>query len=132
MGTWNRSRNRGNFHGAIKATGLGRIKRDDLCRALVDDLNDVVRVPCALVGHPGCIDGTSHLGETRNPFDRLLEIDEIEPLHTPIGAVPNCRARIMGHLAPSVRSGCSNSRRKAAAFVRWHEPDDARVSSPDL
>src|SRR4029450_4415498 len=22
--------------------------------------------------------------------------------------------------------------RKAAAFVRWHEPDDARVSSPDL
>jgi hypothetical protein len=26
----------------------------------------------------------------------------------------------------------SLSRRKAAAFVRWHEPDDARVSSPDL
>ena len=23
-------------------------------------------------------------------------------------------------------------RRKAAGFVRWHEPDDARVSSPDL
>jgi hypothetical protein len=22
--------------------------------------------------------------------------------------------------------------RKAAAFKRWHEPDDARVSSPDL
>jgi hypothetical protein len=22
--------------------------------------------------------------------------------------------------------------RKAAAFVRWHEPDDTRVSSPDL
>ena len=22
--------------------------------------------------------------------------------------------------------------RKAAAFVRWHEPDDARVSCPDL
>ena len=22
--------------------------------------------------------------------------------------------------------------RKAAAFMRWHEPDDARVSSPDL
>jgi hypothetical protein len=22
--------------------------------------------------------------------------------------------------------------RKAAAFNRWHEPDDARVSSPDL
>src|SRR2546422_10386697 len=25
-----------------------------------------------------------------------------------------------------------NSRRKAAAFVRWHEPDDARGSSPDV
>ena len=24
------------------------------------------------------------------------------------------------------------SQRKAAAFARWHEPDDARVSSPDL
>ena len=22
--------------------------------------------------------------------------------------------------------------RKAAAFMRWHEPDDARVSSPDV
>jgi len=22
--------------------------------------------------------------------------------------------------------------RKAAAFARWHEPDDARVSSPDV
>src|SRR5712691_2060772 len=24
------------------------------------------------------------------------------------------------------------AKRKAAAFARWHEPDDARVSSPDL
>src|ERR1700680_3764733 len=24
------------------------------------------------------------------------------------------------------------AQRKAAAFIRWHEPDDARVSSPDL
>src|SRR6266508_2544177 len=24
------------------------------------------------------------------------------------------------------------AQRKAAAFARWHEPDDARVSSPDL
>ena len=24
------------------------------------------------------------------------------------------------------------AQRKAAAFNRWHEPDDARVSSPDL
>src|SRR5262249_51986921 len=26
----------------------------------------------------------------------------------------------------------SNPQRGAAAFVRWHEPDDARVSRPDL
>jgi hypothetical protein len=26
----------------------------------------------------------------------------------------------------------SHSQRKTAVFVRWHEPDDARVSSPDL
>jgi hypothetical protein len=25
-----------------------------------------------------------------------------------------------------------NVQRKAAAFMRWHEPDDARVSRPDL
>src|SRR5215831_10291468 len=25
-----------------------------------------------------------------------------------------------------------DDQRKAAAFKRWHEPDDARVSSPDL
>src|SRR6266404_6229375 len=33
---------------------------------------------------------------------------------------------------PTGNRKSSNSRRKAAAFVRWHEPDDARVSSPDL
>ena len=33
---------------------------------------------------------------------------------------------------PTGNRRSSNSRRKAAAFVRWHEPDDARVSSPDL
>ena len=31
---------------------------------------------------------------------------------------------------PTGNRRSSNSRRKAAAFVRWHEPDDARVSSP--
>ena len=32
----------------------------------------------------------------------------------------------------TIRSGKNRtaSRRKAAAFARWHEPDDARVSSP--
>src|SRR6516164_6999277 len=33
---------------------------------------------------------------------------------------------------PTGNRKSSNSQRKAAAFVRWHEPDDARVSSPDL
>ena len=33
---------------------------------------------------------------------------------------------------PTGNRRSSNSRRKAAAFRRWHEPDDARVSCPDL
>ena len=33
---------------------------------------------------------------------------------------------------PTGNRRSSNSRREAAAFVRWHEPDDARVSSPNL
>ena len=33
---------------------------------------------------------------------------------------------------PTGNRRSSKSQRKAAAFVRWHEPDDARVSSPDL
>ena len=33
---------------------------------------------------------------------------------------------------PTGNRRSSKSRRKAAAFVRWHEPDDARVSSPDV
>ena len=33
---------------------------------------------------------------------------------------------------PTGNRRSSNSQRKAAAFVRWQEPDDARVSSPDL
>jgi hypothetical protein len=33
---------------------------------------------------------------------------------------------------PTGNRRSSNSRRKAAAFARWHEPDDARVSSPDV
>ena len=33
---------------------------------------------------------------------------------------------------PTGNRRSSNSQRKAAACERWHEPDDARVSSPDL
>ena len=42
-----------------------------------------------------------------------------------------------GHLAGSTGVGSNRHQEepdvqwKAAAFVRWHEPDDARVSSPD-
>src|SRR3981081_350208 len=36
-------------------------------------------------------------------------------------------------LGPTGGAGRSPKvQRKAAAFARWHEPDDARVSSPDL
>ena len=36
-------------------------------------------------------------------------------------------------LGPTGYAGRSPKvQRKAAAFMRWHEPDDARVSSPDL
>jgi hypothetical protein len=31
---------------------------------------------------------------------------------------------------PTGNGRSSNSRRKAAAFARWHEPDDTRVSHP--
>src|SRR6267378_5724676 len=44
-------------------------------------------------------------------------------------------AKGAGHRRGSEPTGngrSSNSRWEAAAFVRWHEPDDARVSSPDL
>ena len=37
----------------------------------------------------------------------------------------------VGH-GPTGNRRSSNSQRKAAAFVRRHEPDDARVSSPDV
>ena len=39
---------------------------------------------------------------------------------------------IAAELGPTGLSGRSPTvQRKAAAFVRWHEPDDARVSSPE-
>ena len=40
---------------------------------------------------------------------------------------------IVVELGPTGHAGRSPpAQRKAAAFVRWHEPDDARVSCPDL
>ena len=44
------------------------------------------------------------------------------------------RGRVIAvELGPTGGTGRSPKvQRKAAAFARWHEPDDARVSSPDL
>src|SRR6202022_1110135 len=44
------------------------------------------------------------------------------------------RGRVIAvELGPTGGAGRSpKAQRKAAAFARWHEPDDARVSSPDL
>src|SRR5258707_2646798 len=44
------------------------------------------------------------------------------------------RGRVIAvELGPTGGAGRSPKvQRKAAAFARWHEPDDARVSSPDL
>src|SRR4030081_3861923 len=44
------------------------------------------------------------------------------------------RGRVIA-VEPGPTGGAGRSpkvQRKAAAFARWHEPDDARVSSPDL
>ena len=43
------------------------------------------------------------------------------------------RGRVIGVGSGPTGNGRSPTiQRKAAAFDRWHEPDDARVSSPDL
>jgi hypothetical protein len=42
------------------------------------------------------------------------------------------RGRVIAVGAGQPATGGAQLQRKAAAFVRWHEPDDARVSRPDL
>src|SRR5579871_2590068 len=74
-------RNRRYLHGAIEPTGLGGVDRDDLCRALLDDLNHVVRIPGALIGHHRHIDRTRDLCQPLDTFHGLLEIDQIALLH---------------------------------------------------
>src|SRR5262249_7588493 len=73
------------FHGMIEATGLGGVERDNLCCAFLDDLDHVVRVPCAFVGHDGNVDRPRHFREPLDALNRLLEIKEIVSLHTPEG-----------------------------------------------
>ena len=65
---------RGDLHGAIKPAGLGRVDRDDLGGALLDDLDHVVRVPGELVGHHRRVDGARHFGDALDALDRLLDI----------------------------------------------------------
>ena len=42
------------------------------------------------------------------------------------------RGRVIDDESGQLATGGAEAQRKAAAFNRWHEPDDARVSSPDL
>jgi hypothetical protein len=42
------------------------------------------------------------------------------------------RGRVIDDESGQLATGGAKLQRKAAAFNRWHEPDDARVSSPDL
>src|SRR5215510_15879301 len=50
----------------------------------------------------------------------------------PVMGLEQRRRVIAVDLGQPVRREEPFVQRKAAAFVRWHEPDDARVSSPDL
>src|SRR5262245_35751932 len=80
------ARHRGDLHGAVEAAGLGGVDRYDLRRALLDDFDHVMRVPRAFIRHHRRVDRARDLGQARDAFDRLLEIDEIAALHAPIGA----------------------------------------------
>src|ERR1700686_2048873 len=42
------------------------------------------------------------------------------------------RGRVIDDESGQLATGGPEAQRKPAAFNRWHEPDDARVSSPDL
>ena len=42
------------------------------------------------------------------------------------------RGQVIDDESGQLATGGAEAQRKAAAFNRWHEPDDARVSSPDL
>jgi Uma2 family endonuclease len=55
-------------------------------RPFLDDLEHVMGVPRALVGHYRRIDGARHLGEALDAFNRLLEIGDGCPRHAAEGA----------------------------------------------
>ena len=68
-------------HGAIKPARLGGVDRDDLRGSPLDDLDHVVRVPGALVGHDRGVDRARDLRHPRNAVHRLLSVDQVEGFH---------------------------------------------------
>src|SRR5262249_58973788 len=70
---------------AIKAARLGRIEGHNLGCTLFDDLDDIVRIPGAFVGHHRSVDRARHLGKTFDTLDRLFEVDEVVSLHAAEG-----------------------------------------------
>jgi hypothetical protein len=68
---------------AARATAAASMARN---RPFLDDLEHVMGVPRALVGHYRRIDGARHLGEALDAFNRLLEIGDGCPRHAAEGA----------------------------------------------
>src|SRR5262249_8355054 len=100
---------------------------DDLRRAFLDDLNHIVRVPCAFIGHDWSVDRARHLREALDALDRLLEIDEIETLHT-----PECLDRFSRCLVTLVGIA---TQRNARAHGLTDPPDHVDIAiriNPDL
>src|SRR5262249_55118498 len=85
---------RRHLHGAIKPAGLGRVDRHDLRRALLDDLDDVVRVPGSFVRHHRRVDGAGDLGHALEPVDRRLIILVAAAFHPPVGLDRHARGGI--------------------------------------
>ena len=70
-------------------------------------------------------------------MSREAQVRICEGLRVKFPGSTRCRgAKGVGHRrwtrANRFAGGSPIVQRKAAAFARWHEPDDARVSSPDL
>src|SRR5262249_53875074 len=92
------ARNCRDLQSTIETAGLCGVNRYDLCRSFFDDLDDIVGIPRAFVCHDRRVDRARDLGEPLDPFDWLLEIDELEALHAPIRAdrLPWCAVALVG------------------------------------
>src|SRR5262249_43982064 len=82
------ARNRRDLQGAIETAGFCGVDRYDLCRSFVDDLYDVVGIPRAFVRHHRRVYRARDRGEPLDPFDWLLEIDELEASQAQIRGDP--------------------------------------------